>query len=323
VGLRSNEEKRKEVHGILENVIKNIETGKGAKEFAENLRCNIENAKKELEESISGCYNKLQAKIADNTADPQWKDEEVPNHDAETMIEKISALLKNEYEQLSVDINIQLNDKLTKQAKSFLEKYKEKIRGFIDESASPEVGDAAFNLTKVELSGDPKELLEGFARKMKFGERVGHGFDVAGDVFDETADMLKDAPLPGKIFGHIALSPVYALELIFGPAITGIFGSKKLVNMREINETVLGPQLLKTQKETDDFKSKVCDKMNELRDYFIFEFKRIDDKLKDKLKEKGDILATQESIDKDIEKNKERIEWLDSIKKRFDSVLAI
>lgn len=297
--LSENEDKQKEILEQIDIIKNKVNSGEDAKKFIEQIK-EID-FKEDIEDAIEMIIQPFQSEVTklSESADSNKNLDKSEAKDKCTELEEkiiyIQIHLKLELEKLA-------NGYANQIAETLLKEYKEKISLLINEIDSKDSIDIKpLNLIEGDLSNleDISELISNITKEQQVViDRIW--------IKNKNRKWYKLWTL-GQEKGHYE----------------DVMGMEEYVEERELIDYYTNPlnkQLVEYREESIKYTK---NQIENIKDHFIKEFNKIDEKLIEKLSELEKYNCDKENIENLIEQNENNLNWLENIQSEVNSILEI
>jgi predicted GTPase len=302
--LSYNEEERKKVASELKTLRNHIEGGVEAKKLKEKFDGDIVSIKKKLDDGFKKyetAVNKMSTKEEEGYGvDIESDVDETSQKKAKEIINATQKNMWLQYEVLSSDLSRLFKTELKNQAQRYIDEYQRYISGLI--KTENFALSATLNLIKIAIPDNADALLEKFSGTKTVTEKVHYTGGNAGKRwykpwtwFDEDYyDYYKDVKT-----------------------------EKYIIKMKSLFEKSIEPQFQQFFSMIKDAKSITDSNARNLKNFFAKEIERLDSALKEAVRKEEESVKSQESIERQIEANKSKVEWLSHFIEELNTVLEV
>lgn len=292
--IKNDEQKRQEIYREMERIGGELEQGEKAKQFREK----IENL---TFEDIKGSIEKIRHKIFyDNLQkiSNKFRNEDVPKHEAYAILNHVRKDVEALQSDAITDLEKTMIDRLRNDAQQYIDEYRSYIRNIVgfDEGKWPTIEFFEADLPDVD------DLINSYTyeKKVKVGTRT---------VKNENKKWYK----PWTWF-----SPAYVEK--------DIYEKREYVKLSEFLEFLEGfLQSFRFSLE-ENFANAINHLEKEkakLKKYFISEINRLEKEMKKRVQELKEMASHSNELQKRIEENERKKQWLDDFIARLDAILEI
>jgi hypothetical protein len=304
--LAANEDERKKVASELKTLRIHIENGVEAKKLKEKFDGDIVSIKRKLDSSFKKyetTINILSAEEAEKYGTDIESDankDEISQEKAKGIISTTGKNMHLQYEVMSSDLTNLVVKELKNQAQSYLDEYQQYIFGLI--KAKDFVVSATLNLIKIAVPDNVDALVEKFLGTKTVTKKVHH---TGGN--------------PNKAWWKFWTW----FDEDYYSYYEDVKTEKHIIKMRSLFETSIEPQFRQFFSMIEDARSIADANTQSLKDFFTEEVERLDNALQEAIRKEEESVKSQESIERQIEANKSKAEWLKRFIEELDTVLEV
>jgi GTPase Era involved in 16S rRNA processing len=297
--LAANEGERKKVASELKTLRSHIENGSEAKKLKEKFDGDIVSIKMKLDDGFKK-YETAINKLSDKEKEKYGDDDEASQEKARGIIRATKKNMHLQYEVLSSDLSNLFEKELKNQARSYLDEYQRYISGLVKNEGF--AFSATLNLIKVAIPDNADALLEKFSDTKIVTKKVHH----TGGNAD------KRWYKPWTWFDEDYYSYYEDVKT-----------EKHIIKMKLLFDKEIEPRFQQFFSMIKDAKSITDSNARRLKDFFTKEIGRLDNALKEAVRKEEESVKSQESIERQIEANKTKAEWLKRFIEELDTVLEV
>lgn len=292
--IKNDEQKRQEIYREMERIGGELEQGEKAKQFREK----IENL---TFEDIKGSIEKIRHKIFyDNLQkiSNKFRNEDVPKHEAYAILNHVRKDVEALQSDAITDLEKTMIDRLRNDAQQYIDEYRSYIRNIVgfDEGKWPTW--APIEFFEADLP-DVDDLINSYTyeKKVKVGTRT---------VKNENKKWYK----PWTWF-----SPAYVEK--------DIYEKREYVKLSEFLEGFLQSFRFSLEENFANAINHLEKEKAKLKKYFISEINRLEKEMKKRVQELKEMASHSNELQKRIEENERKKQWLDDFIARLDAILEI
>jgi len=297
--LTENEDKQKAILEQIEVIKSKVNSGEDAKKFIEQIK-DIdlgEDIEFVIEDKIKPFVKEVQ-----ELSELRNSNKELSKREAEDKCIELESMIKDMQIQLKLALEELGNEYAKQTAELLLKEYKDKISLLINDMDS-----------KDNIDIKPLNLIEGDLSDLE-------------DIYELISDITKEKEVVvDTIWVKNENKKWWKFWTWFDEDghNEDVMGIKKYVLQSELIDYYIVPlekQLYEYREKSIEYTKK---QIENIKDYFITEFKKIDDKLIEKLSELEKYSCDKENIEKLIEQNESNLNWLENICSDVNSILEI
>jgi GTPase Era involved in 16S rRNA processing len=295
--LAKNHEKKEETIKQLKTAQSILKKGERAKELKAQFQNDISDIKKQLDVSFEGYETKIN--IFSGKQENIFKSKELEPSEARNLIKGVLQAIKLEYKILHSDLERLLKENLLSQAKSYLDEYREYIKGLMRDDKGYIIRDA-FNLLQIAIPDNPEKLVKEFSETKTWSTKE-KDTDFWGGAKRFLGEIFKKEDWGYHTERH----------------------EKTTVNM----DKLFIEHILPIQSEffnTIKYAKKEAGKETQgLLEYFESHINELDDLIKGKMSEQEKLLEDQGKLEDAIRLNQSKMDWLEYFKSELYKVLEV
>lgn len=301
--LIENQKESKKIVEQIEMVRKKIDDAKSAKKFknaVDNAVVKVNDDSRDVVESIIKKFQVRITKKIDNL-----RGQELDVDDAQDEVERLDKFAKRLIPDFEVELDELVRENLIKTGSALIEEYRQKLISLTEEMDFEEMG----------ISIDPLKLMGGSVvpTDFSFQHLIREDRRVTGTETYEVKEQTRG----------------WFESFAFWPKNEYVTKTRNIYKtVRYIDGSVLAQQYLAPMQEAlydngDNAQKFALKQSKRIADKFNTEFKRLDDILKEKLAELESFATDQRKADERIKETERKLQWLEAIKTKVESILEI
>jgi len=297
--LVTNQEEAERIVRMINKVEAKMADGKDAQKFKNAVDNAVVKVGNDSGEKIEEIMLKFRARITKRIDEIRGR--ELSINDADDEVERLNRFAQNLAPDFEVELNEIIQNSLIKTSADLLDKYKNKLASLAEEINGDEVSS---------IKIDPLKLMSGSVNMSEFSAAKFIEEKEVEDGEEYVENTSKKWYKPWTWFQEKGYyrTKYKTVEFIDGSTLAQEF-------FTPITETL---------SENGDAAQNYAQKQSKkIAENFNKEFKRLDDVLIAKFKELKSYATDKEKAEERIEESKKRLEWLNKIKEKVDSILEI
>lgn len=290
----SNQEERDAIIDRIDSIEAKLKSGEEAKKFKDDI--NAVNYDREISNRANNVIKKAQEKITAQLKDPQMK---ISVYDAEVLCSQFARFADNLQAEVQVEFENLIENGIQKNANDLLEQYKKKLANLVEDI---NVGDVVL---------DPFEIMKG---------------EIPSNLVSIISDATKTEKVEiGKEWVSNPDKKWYKPWTWFQESghYVSITEDREYVDGKQLAEKFFAPiqeQLYEHSSSAQDYAKKETKRIKEV---FAKKFDELDKMLNEKLEELKACATDEKEAQKKLEEAQSRLEWLDNIQRKVNSILEI
>jgi hypothetical protein len=228
------------------------------------------------------------------------KEDGISRKKAGEIIDRTQQDMQSQYEILSSDLSNLFEKELKDQAQSYLDEYQRYISGLI--KTEDFTLNTTLNLIRIVIPDNTNALLE---------------------KFSGTKTVTKKVHRTGGNPDKRWYKPWTWFDDHYHEWDENVESTKKIIKMKELFETSIEPQFQQFFSMIEDAQSIAESNAQNLKNFFTKEVERLDNALKEAVQTEEESVKSQESIERQIEENKSKAEWLNCFIRELNTVLEV
>lgn len=298
--LAKNKDDRDIIAQKIATVRKKIDDVKTVKKFNESVDDAVINVCDEAESVITDIITSYQSKLRERI--DSIRGEEIKIEDVDIEVEKLYRFANKLEPEFRTDLDELIRSKLIKTSKDLLDKYREKIKSLTDEIDTSSLFGISFEPIKL-ISASIYDV-DSFSVKKLIKKK---------EVEDGTEWVANTDKKWYKPWTWFQKSGYYVTK----------YKKVKYINAEELAEEFFVPIQDSLMENSDNAKKYTIKQSNHIAKIFSNEFKSLDNILKEKLIQLESYASDSEKAEQRIFETEKKIEWIENIKNKVNSILEI
>jgi GTPase Era involved in 16S rRNA processing len=299
--LAQSEEKRAAVVTQYNEAIAKIAKGEEATKRATQFEAEFKVRQKKVDESLEECETKVNLFFAKEES--EYAKSEITPSEANRIVENTLKNIADQLAPIGSDLKRIIDEGLRKQAENYLASYQKYVENLLKDNTGC-VLSPALDLIQFIIPSAPKTMVEQFT-ETKTEKRLVESKGFFGTI--------------GRFFGKIGDNIGLYNDLGYETKVV----EKDIVRMEDVFRKHIQPLEHDLYKNIDRARKNAEEDCNKLFLYFKEQMQKLDQVVKDKIKEQASLLNDKEEFEKAIKSNQQKKEWLNQFIAELDAVLKV
>ncbi|AEH48652.1 dynamin family protein [Parageobacillus thermoglucosidasius] len=292
--IKNDEQKRQEIHREMERIGGELEQGEKAKQFREKIeKLDFKNVKSRIEEIRTKIFDEELRKLTE-----KFFNKDFPKHEAYSILNRAKKGAEAIQSNAITELEKAITGELRNDAQKYIDEYRSYIRNIVgfDEGKWPTWAPIEFfeaDLPEVD------DLINSYTYKEK--EWVG-----TRTVKNKNKKWYKP---------WTWLSSKYIEE--------DVYEDREYVDKDRVRDKFLGDFIYSLEENFANAINHLEEKKVELKEHFISEINQLEEEMKKRVQELKEMASHNNELQKRIEENERKKQWLDDFIARLDAILEI